>query len=152
MDIFNLKKSKTREKILRHYFANPGKKYYLRELERILSLPVGNIRRELLVLEKSGIFNRGKVGNQVYYYINSASPVFEEFKNIISKTFQLRENKKTSRKGKLILIEKSDFDRLDSRISELEGILKNITPIKSNSRKIKEKRGKEIKEIIPHIT
>ena len=62
MDIFNLKRSKTREKLLRLYFSNPVKKYYLRELERILNLPVGNIRRELLSLEKSGLFKRGKNG------------------------------------------------------------------------------------------
>ena len=86
MDIFKLKKSKTREKILRLFFSDLAKKYYLRELERILNVPVGNIRRELLSLKKSGIFKSEKKGNQVYYSVNKQSPIFEEFKRIISKT------------------------------------------------------------------
>lgn len=86
MDILKLKKSKTRRKILQLFFSDPNKKYYLRELERILNLPVGNIRRELLGLEKAGIFKREKIGNQIYYSVNRQSPIFEEFKKIVSKT------------------------------------------------------------------
>ena len=86
MDILKLKKSKTRRKILQLFFSDPNKKYYLRELERILNLPVGNVRRELLGLEKVGIFKREKIGNQIYYSVNRQSPIFEEFKKIVSKT------------------------------------------------------------------
>lgn len=86
MEIFELTKSKTREKILQFFFTDPGKKYYLRQLERILNLPVGNIRRELLSLEKSGLFKREEMGKQVYYSVNKESSIFEEFKKIISKT------------------------------------------------------------------
>jgi len=86
MDILKLKKSKTRRKILQLFFSDLDKKYYLRELERILNLPVGNIRRELLGLEKAGIFKREKIGNQIYYSVNRQSPIFEEFKKIVSKT------------------------------------------------------------------
>lgn len=86
MTVLNLTKSKTREKVLRFFFSDPEKKYYLRELERILDIPVGNIRRELLSLEKSGLFKREEIGKQVYYLINKKSPIFEEFKKIVSKT------------------------------------------------------------------
>ena len=86
MDILGLTKSKTREKIIRLFFSDTEKEYYLRELERILNIPVGNIRRELLNLEKSGLFKRSKKGNLVYYSVNKSSPIFEEFKKIIFKT------------------------------------------------------------------
>lgn len=86
MDILKLKKSKTREKILRLFFSDITKKYYLRELERILGISVGNIRREVLSLEKSSILSKKKEGNQIYYYVNKNSPIFEEFKKIVSKT------------------------------------------------------------------
>lgn len=86
MDIFRITKSKTRRAILQFYFYNPEKKYYLRELERILNFPVQNIRRELLELEKSGIFKREKLGKQVYYFLNKNFPIFSELKKIISKT------------------------------------------------------------------
>lgn len=86
MDIFKLKKSKTREKIVRLFFSDISKKYYLRELERILGFSVGNIRREILSLEESSILKKSKNGNQIYYYVNKESPIFEEFRKIVSKT------------------------------------------------------------------
>lgn len=86
MDILKIGKSKTRTKILRHFFANPEKKYYLRELERILGISVGNIRRELLDLKKTGLFEAIQEGKQVYYFLNKNSPISKEFKKIISKT------------------------------------------------------------------
>lgn len=86
MDILKLTKSKTRKEILRLFFLDPKKRYYLRELERILNISVGNIRRELLSLERSGLFKREKVGNQVYYSVNKEAPVFEEFSKIVFKT------------------------------------------------------------------
>jgi len=86
MDIFNITRSKTRKAILQLYFSHPEKKYYLRELEKILHFPVQNIRRELINLEKNGIFKREKSGNQVYYFLNMESPIFSDIRNIISKT------------------------------------------------------------------
>jgi len=86
MDLFKLTKSKTREKILRLFFSNPSKKYYLRELERIVNVSVGNIRRELLSLEKKGIFESKKVGNLLYYHLNKEHPLYKEIKKIVFKS------------------------------------------------------------------
>ena len=86
MDIFSIKKSKLREDLLTLYFTNPDNKYYLRELERILNYSVGNIRRELIKLENTGLFLSENKGNQVYYYLNQSYPIFNELKNIIFKT------------------------------------------------------------------
>ena len=96
MDIFNISKSKTREAILTLYFSHPEKKYYLRQLEKILHFPVQNIRRELINLEKNSIFKREKSGNQVFYFLNRKSPIYSDIRNIISKTIgienQIRES------------------------------------------------------------
>ena len=86
MDILKLTKSKTRKEILQLFFLDPTKRYYLRELERILNISVGNIRRELLSLEKSGLFKHEKAGNQVYYSVNKEAPIFDEFSRIVFKT------------------------------------------------------------------
>jgi len=86
MDILSIKKSKLREDLLILYFANPNKKYYLRELEKILNYSVANIRRELIKLENAGLFLSENKGNQVYYYLNKSYPIFNELKNIIFKT------------------------------------------------------------------
>ncbi|MEO0093807.1 MAG: nucleotidyltransferase domain-containing protein [candidate division WOR-3 bacterium] len=86
MDIFQIFKSKLRRHLLSLYFTNPAKKFYLRELERILDFPVGNIRRELIRLEKTGLFLTEHKGNLVYYYLNQTYPLFAELKGIIAKT------------------------------------------------------------------
>jgi predicted nucleotidyltransferase len=86
MDIFSINKSKLRQDLLTLYFTNPDKKYYLRELERILDHSVANTRRELMRLEKTGLFKSKKQGNQLYYYLNEAYPLFDELKSIVFKT------------------------------------------------------------------
>ena len=85
MDLFRITKSKLREELLMLYITNPTKKYYLRELERILDFSVGNIRRELINLENSGLFLSENKGNLVYFFLNKKYPLLKEVKSIILK-------------------------------------------------------------------
>ena len=89
MDIMNISRSKLREELLRHYFLHPGERYYLRELERLLGFPVGNIRRELTKLKKIGLFSSEKVGNLVYFSLNKKCPLYNEIKSVVLKTVGL---------------------------------------------------------------
>jgi len=175
MDIFKLTKSKTREKILQLFFSDPSKKYYLRELERILGISVGNIRRELLSLEKAGLFKREKAGNQVYYFLNKDSALFEDFKNIVFKTIGIQgrlkeelkrikginrafifgsfaKNKENSSSDiDLMIIGEVDEDFLISRISKLENLFKreiNYHLIDEEEWKEKSKKDSFIKAVI----
>lgn len=86
MDISNIFKSKTRKALFRLYFTNPENEYYLRELERLLDIPVSMVRKELLRLEKENIFLSHKKGNLVYYHLNKLYPLFSELKSIVFKT------------------------------------------------------------------
>ena len=86
MDIANIFKSKTRKALFKLYFTNPENEYYLRELERLLAIPVSMIRKELCRLEKEGVFLSRKKGNLLYYYINKSYPLFSELKSIVFKT------------------------------------------------------------------
>jgi len=86
MDISNLFNSKVRKALFKLYFTNPDSEFYLRELERMFSIPVSMVRKELLRLEKEGIFLSHKKGNLTYYYVNKAYPLFGEFKSIVFKT------------------------------------------------------------------
>jgi len=105
MDIFRITKSKLREELLTLYFSNPNKKYYLRELERILNFSVGNIRRELIKLESTGLFLSESKGNLVYYCLNKSYPLFKELKSIIFKTSG------ASKMLQNILVKFKDIDR-----------------------------------------
>jgi len=79
-------KSRIRQGILAIFFTNPGEKYYLRELERVLGFSAGSIRRELLKFQRDGLFLTEPQGNLLYYVLNQKHPLFAELKGIISKT------------------------------------------------------------------
>ena len=86
MDMLRITKSRLRKDLLNLYFTNPEKEFYLRDLERVLDYSVANIRRELIKLEKDGLFDTRKRGNLQYYSLNKKYPLYDEFKSIVSKT------------------------------------------------------------------
>jgi len=90
MDIIKVFKSKTRQALFRLYFSNPDKVFYLRELERELDIPVSMLRKELVALEKEGIFNSERKGNLLYYCLNKNYPLFDELKSIVFKTVGIK--------------------------------------------------------------
>lgn len=90
MDITNVFKSKTRKALFRLFFTNPESEYYLRELERILDIPVSMIRKELLRLEEAGIFVSSRKGNLAYFFLNKSYPLFEEMKSMVFKTIGIK--------------------------------------------------------------
>ena len=79
-------KSRIRQDLLTLFFTNPSKRYYLRELQRMLGYSAGSIRRELLRFQKDNLFTTQKVGNLLYYRLNTTHPLFKELKSIVSKT------------------------------------------------------------------
>ncbi|GAI13105.1 unnamed protein product, partial [marine sediment metagenome] len=82
-------KSKIRQGILTLFFTNVSQKYYLRELQRILGYSAGSIRRELLKFQKDNLFNTERVGNLLYYTLNTKHPLFKELRAIVCKPWGL---------------------------------------------------------------
>ncbi len=78
---------KTRRAILAALYAHPDQAFYLRELARASGTTPSSIQRELASLVKAGIIDRSERGNLVYFQANATSPVFEELKGIVTKTF-----------------------------------------------------------------
>lgn len=147
-------KSKIRESLLVLFFTNPRKKYYLRELERLLGFSAGSIRRELLKFANDNLFKTEKMGNLLYYSLNRNHPLFDELKSIVSKTagveYSLRSelskirnikfalifgsfaSKKESGKSDIdiMIIGEPDITKLNNKISFLENKLKReINPV-----------------------
>jgi uncharacterized protein len=79
-------KSKTRASILELFFNHPENEYYLRQIESLIGYSVGNIRREMTVLESDGLFSSRNIGRMRLYKLNKAYPLFDEIKGIIRKT------------------------------------------------------------------
>jgi predicted nucleotidyltransferase len=79
-------RSKIRQGLLALFFTNPSKRYFLREIQRMLGYSAGNIRRELLKFQKDKMFTTQHEGNLLYYSLNIKHPLFKELKSIVAKT------------------------------------------------------------------
>lgn len=66
--------SKTRTKLLRLFFENPNKSYYVREITRVIDEQINSVRRELLNLDSIGIIRNETYDNKVYYSANMKHP------------------------------------------------------------------------------
>jgi hypothetical protein len=88
MDIFHLTKSKTRQRILNLFLSDANQYYYLRQMEKELSVSAGNIRRELINLVKSDLFATFRQGRMIYYKINQDSPLFGIIKIFFMKNIE----------------------------------------------------------------
>lgn len=77
---------KLRRELLALCFAQPGQRYYVRELVRLLGASPGALQRELGQLTEVGLLRRSRRGRQVYYEANESSPIFEELRSILDKT------------------------------------------------------------------
>jgi len=86
LDSLYISKSKIRRDLLALFFTNSSKKYYLRELQRMLGYSAGSIRRELLRFQKDNLFVTQRTGNLLYYSLNTRHPLFNELKKIVFKT------------------------------------------------------------------
>lgn len=84
IDVFQLTKSKTRQDILTTFLNNPGRDFYVRELERILGVSAGNVRRELARMVSAGLFALRRQGRTILYRLNSESPIL----SVVSKQSQ----------------------------------------------------------------
>jgi predicted nucleotidyltransferase len=78
--------SRLRNKIFLHFFTNPDDEIYLREMAMRLREDPGNLSKEMLKLEKEGIFLSQFRGKQKYFFLNKDYPLYNELKSIIFKT------------------------------------------------------------------
>ena len=77
--------SKTRAKLLKLFFENPEKSFYVREMTRVIDEQINSVRRELLNLESIGVIKNETFDNKVYYSANSKHPFCRPLIDIFSK-------------------------------------------------------------------
>lgn len=76
-----------RQGVLRLLFGHAGQRFYQRQIVRDVGLGYGAVQRELKRLERCGLLLRSVEGRQTYYQANADSPVFEELRGLVRKTF-----------------------------------------------------------------
>lgn len=79
--------SKTQQKVLGALFGQPERSFYATELIEMVGGGSGAVQRELAQLEASGLISATRIGNQKHYQANRESPIFEELRGIVLKTF-----------------------------------------------------------------
>lgn len=85
--------SKTRAKLLRLFFENPEKSFYVREMTRVIDEQINSVRRELLNLESIGIIKNETFDNKVYYSANNKHPFYRPMIDIFSKKIDISREK-----------------------------------------------------------
>lgn len=79
--------SKTQRRVLGVLFGNPDRTYFANEIVRLAKSGIGAVQRELAALEGAGLVTATRIGNQKHYQANRASPIFEELRGIVVKSF-----------------------------------------------------------------
>lgn len=62
--------SKTRVKLLRLFYSNPNRSFYVREITRKIDEQINSVRRELANLLNVGIITSDTTNNKLYYEVN----------------------------------------------------------------------------------
>ena len=85
--------SKTRAKLLKLFFENPEKSFYVREMTRVIDEQINSVRRELRNLESIGVIKNETFDNKVYYSANSKHPFTRPLIDIFSKKIDTEREK-----------------------------------------------------------
>ncbi|HEY5550015.1 MAG TPA: transcriptional regulator [Candidatus Saccharimonadales bacterium] len=64
--------SKTRIKLLKLFYSNPNRSFYVREITRKIDEQINSVRRELANLLSVGIIKSDANNNRLYYEVNQA--------------------------------------------------------------------------------
>ncbi len=81
----------TQQRVLALLFGQPTRSFYANELIGLVGMGSGAVQRELAKLARSGLVTVRSIGNQKHYQANPDSPIFDELKAVVQKTFGLAE-------------------------------------------------------------
>ena len=78
--------SETRAKLLVQFVLHPDQAFHVRELERLLDEPAGNLLRDLRRLHAIRLLEAERIGNQVRYSLHRTHPLYEDLQRVVLKT------------------------------------------------------------------
>jgi hypothetical protein len=76
--------SKTRVKLLRLFFSNPNRSFYVREITRKVDEQINSVRRELANMLSLGIITSDSSNNKLYYEVNQDYEYFKPLQTMFS--------------------------------------------------------------------
>jgi predicted transcriptional regulator len=76
--------SKTRVKLLKLFFSNPDRSFYVREITRKVDEQINSVRRELANLLSLGLIKSDSSNNRLYYEVNQEYEHFKALQSMFS--------------------------------------------------------------------
>src|ERR1700686_3439551 len=92
------------QRVLRFLFGQPDRRFQSAEVIRLAKGGVGAVHRQLARLEKAGLVEVTRAGNQKYYQARRESPVFADLQGLVVKTVGVVEPLRDSLRDKADLI------------------------------------------------
>lgn len=81
--------SKVKQRVLGRLYGQPDRAFSTNELIRLTQMGTGAVQRELIRLLSAGLITVNQIGNQKCYQANRDTPLFQELRSIVLKTFGL---------------------------------------------------------------
>jgi hypothetical protein len=95
--------SKTRVKLLKLFYGNPNRSFYVREITRKIDEQINSVRRELANLLNIGIIVSDNTNNRLYYEVNQSydyyTPLLAIFGDVPQATSAVRPDEKQGAKA-----------------------------------------------------
>jgi len=79
--------TKTQQRVLALLFGQAEQSFYLNQIVRFANIGKGSVTRVLDKMLSAGLINSFKLGNQTHFQANSHSPVFQELRGMVKKSF-----------------------------------------------------------------
>ena len=106
--------SKTRVKLLRLFYSNPNRSFYVREITRKIEEQINSVRRELANLLSIGIITSDTSNNKVYYEVNQKYEYYTALQEIFGDNKPRRKALKLSPKNdKETIVVETDEEKAD---------------------------------------
>ena len=77
--------SKTRVKLLKLFYENPNRSFYVREITRKIDEQINSVRRELANLLSIGIISNDTTNNKVFYEVNQKYEHYVALESVFGK-------------------------------------------------------------------
>ena len=87
--------SKTRVKLLRLFFSNPNRSFYVREITRTVEEQINSVRRELANLLSLGLITSDSTNNKLYYEVNQDYEHYDALQAMFAEKPKKSSTKKT---------------------------------------------------------
>ena len=78
--------SQARARLLTQFLLHPDEAFHVRELERRVKEPAGNLLRDLRRFRAIDLVETEKIGNQVRYRMDKSHPIYRDLQRLILKT------------------------------------------------------------------